>query len=477
MRMHPAILILLIIAVALASAALAALVIRARERVRHGNDTARQSEVLDDLARETARRTFAPTPSTQSTQPPPFVGSAPTSAVAETGEFTRMFGQASVDASKTQAIPSPPRNTVGPVVPLPSREALPRPPSPPPPTPPASAASDFTQLFQQVPVALPPVAPPPASGPSDFTQLFQEELGSAPVRKPIKVTIKPGPKTANPPSKSIPEPTPPPPPLAAVFGAAAPRQARADSEFTASFVVAPPGQEQIVRDAISDANPGSRVALSVQPIDVARGTLLNIRLRARHVRCAVPERSLEWHGRPAILDFEIEVPGDAPVVSLTLRFDVGVAGVVIDTRSIVVQLVPGQPATSVMADVTTPVPRTAFASYAKADRARVLDRVAALRSAAGIDVFTDCLSLLPGEDWKPRLEREISTRDRFLLFWSSHAAASEWVRWEYRAALRLRGMDVIQPQPLEALERSPVPPELAQLHFDDMITRIADSYR
>jgi hypothetical protein len=40
---------------------------------------------------------------------------------------------------------------------------------------------------------------------------------------------------------------------------------------------------------------------------------------------------------------------------------------------------------------------SAFASYAAADRPRVLDRVAELVNVASIDVFVDCLSLHPGE--------------------------------------------------------------------------------
>ena len=56
----------------------------------------------------------------------------------------------------------------------------------------------------------------------------------------------------------------------------------------------------------------------------------------------------------------------------------------------------------------------------------------------------------PGENFKPQLADQIAAREVFLLFWSRHAAASPWVRWEYATALERKGArDSILPMPLE----------------------------
>lgn len=117
--------------------------------------------------------------------------------------------------------------------------------------------------------------------------------------------------------------------------------------------------------------------------------------------------------------------------------------------------------------------RTAFASYASTDRDRVLDRVAAVRISAGLDVFLDCLSLHPGEAWKQRLADEIRERDLFLLFWTAAAAGSEWVTWEWQTALAAKGKNGLQVHPLES---GIAPPEqLKDLHFGDVMMLIRDA--
>jgi hypothetical protein len=119
--------------------------------------------------------------------------------------------------------------------------------------------------------------------------------------------------------------------------------------------------------------------------------------------------------------------------------------------------------------------RTAFASYSSKDRDRVLDRIAAVRIAAGLDVFLDCLSLNPGEEWKPTLEAEISLRDIFLLFWSQAAADSEWVKWEGETAIEKKGDRgaAIQIHPLEV--GISLPSKLSHLHRGDVLMHLRSS--
>jgi hypothetical protein len=62
----------------------------------------------------------------------------------------------------------------------------------------------------------------------------------------------------------------------------------------------------------------------------------------------------------------------------------------------------------------------------------------------------------------------------FLLFWSSSAGASEWVRKEFLYALHRKTRDADQapeliPVILEGPPIPPPPPELKHLHFNDQI--------
>jgi hypothetical protein len=118
--------------------------------------------------------------------------------------------------------------------------------------------------------------------------------------------------------------------------------------------------------------------------------------------------------------------------------------------------------------------RRAFLSYASPDRAEVLKRAQSLK-VVGIDFFQDLLSLEPGDRWENRLYEEIDKCDLFLLFWSTHAAKSQWVIKETERALARRGATIHDGEPSIipiVLEGPPVPhppSSLADIHFNDAL--------
>jgi hypothetical protein len=87
--------------------------------------------------------------------------------------------------------------------------------------------------------------------------------------------------------------------------------------------------------------------------------------------------------------------------------------------------------------------------------------------APNLAVFIDVLELRSGEYWAQRLVDEIPTHDTFFLFWSRHAMQSTWVEKEWRCAYEKRGLDFIDPIPLEPPSKAPPPAELAGKHFND----------
>ncbi|MCC6587560.1 MAG: toll/interleukin-1 receptor domain-containing protein [Bryobacterales bacterium] len=112
--------------------------------------------------------------------------------------------------------------------------------------------------------------------------------------------------------------------------------------------------------------------------------------------------------------------------------------------------------------------KSAFASYASADRDEVLRVIQGLEKAAPqLDIFLDVATLRAGDKWEQRLWDEIPARDVFYLFWSHNAQKSEWVEKEWRCALKARGTDFIDPVPLEGPDLAPPPKELSDRHFND----------
>ncbi|MFX1593170.1 MAG: toll/interleukin-1 receptor domain-containing protein [Promethearchaeota archaeon] len=109
-----------------------------------------------------------------------------------------------------------------------------------------------------------------------------------------------------------------------------------------------------------------------------------------------------------------------------------------------------------------------FASYSSKDRTEVLKRVHGIRSIPGTEIFLDCLSIKQGDYWEKVIYEKILESDLFLLFWSKAASNSIWVKKELKFALKKRGLDFVQPIPLEDPQKVPPPKELASKHFNDL---------
>lgn len=249
------------------------------------------------------------------------------------------------------------------------------------------------------------------------------------------------------------------------LGASAPRQAKPGGEFTARFVAYEKALEQEVRALLTKLAPAAETVLGIQECRWKAGTLVTVRLSGRGLTSDPPEQPFTWNGGRSLLDFDVTVAEDAEQGLIPLKFDVLIEGIVVARLRLELEIT-ARPKKKGHATATVEPARTAFASYSSADRERVLDRVAAVRIAAGLDIFLDCLDLRPGEQWKPELDDEIRKRDIFLLFWSEHAKESEWVAWEWRTALQDKGKENMQIHPLEPDIKPPE--ELADLHFGDV---------
>jgi hypothetical protein len=204
------------------------------------------------------------------------------------------------------------------------------------------------------------------------------------------------------------------------------------------------------------------------------GSRLDFELRILGLKVDDHVASLTWRGRTEAVQFGVDIPPEASV------------GTVIGTVSISRDGIPvGHVKFALAIDAATVGAaaepqgiegrryRFAFVSYASQDRDEVLRRVQML-PVAGLQYFQDVLSLEPGEVWSTRLEDAIREADVFLLFWSSRAKESRWVRKEVDFALACKAGDDLSPPEIRPviIEGPPVISpweDLSHLHFNDRV--------
>ena len=261
------------------------------------------------------------------------------------------------------------------------------------------------------------------------------------------------------------------------LGAAAQEAAKPGDRFVAAFAAYLEEQEEKAREDLARRSPLSVPQLGMKACRWRLGTPVTIMPEGEHLSVDPKFEEFVWVGGRIVVPFEITVARSAPQCSTVLKFNVYIAGARVAVLPLPLEIqinarraVPGEVL------VSAQTPKTAFASYSSKDKLRVLDRVTEIRLSAGIDIFQDCLDLRPGEQWKPALEREIRARQLFFLFWSAYAKASSWVEWEWRTAIKEKGLDAIQLRPLEPDDQAPPPDELAGSHFNDPLMIIRKYY-
>ena len=221
----------------------------------------------------------------------------------------------------------------------------------------------------------------------------------------------------------------------------------------------------VIRQAREAAAGGEILVKSKGPVQLARGTVLFVRLELDGLHVENPDDTIRWDGDIGNATFSASVPREAAHGPRK-----GLARIYVDALEIArvdFTLYVSRVAAGVDEISTSQLRhRSAFASYASADRSVVLLLVQGIEKA-GVDVFLDVLSLRSGQRWEEELRRRIPRSDVFYLFWSENARRSDWVEKEWRCALETRGLDFIDPVPLAPPDEVPPPPELASRHFND----------
>jgi hypothetical protein len=204
------------------------------------------------------------------------------------------------------------------------------------------------------------------------------------------------------------------------------------------------------------------------------GSRLDFELRMPGLEIDDHVASLTWQGRTEAVQFGVSIPSAAPVGDVIGTVSISREGVPLGHVKFTLEV-----AAAAVGRAAEPQGiearryRFAFVSYASRDRDEVLRRVQML-SVAGVEYFQDVLDLEPGQVWSTKLEEAILKADVFLLFWSSRAKDSAWVRREVDFALARKAGDDLSPPEIRPviIEGPPVIPpwdDLAHLHFNDRV--------
>jgi len=229
------------------------------------------------------------------------------------------------------------------------------------------------------------------------------------------------------------------------------------------FVWAHEPQERwtVVERAVEELKVRDLVARTKGPFRISSGTVLSVRLTIPGAVIDEPEDTMVWEGESTCVSFVVTFPELSRYARYSGSAQIYANGVRVARISFVLSA-------EGMVGAEGMRYRKAFASYASDDRDAVLGRIQGIHKVAPeLEVFLDVVSLRSGQNWEKELWRVIPASDIFYLFWSSHARKSEWVEKEWRCALRERGIEFIDPIPLESPHESPPPPELSSLHFND----------
>ena len=205
---------------------------------------------------------------------------------------------------------------------------------------------------------------------------------------------------------------------------------------------------------------------------IARGSTLSFELSLAQATVEDGVQHLRWQGETAYKGFTARI-ADTAKGNLSGKL-------IVSQDSVPIGRIVFQVKVGAVAEVTAKPTgearhyHKAFISYASKDRTEVLKRVQMLR-LHHIDFFQDVLDLDPGERWEKALYKHIDDADLFLLFWSSAALASEWVKKELDyAAERKHGVAEADPDIVPVIIEGPPPAAAPKgyeyLHFNDRLT-------
>ena len=274
------------------------------------------------------------------------------------------------------------------------------------------------------------------------------------------------------------------------FSAYCPREAQANNRYELIVYAHTDALSQIVQADVQKFQEGlggeiPKPSRSKKPATLELGTPITVVPECADVEFEPQNLTKKWHGDWTRFEFEFRPTEDLVDDILFVRTSVQVAGIEIAHIKSAIEIVeaeegsedtvsPQQATTinpllesKIKSQTVTPYQRI-FISYSRRD-STVAKSYKIAQTALGNDAFLDVDNLRAGEDWRAALARAIDEADIFQLFWSEHSASSEYCRYEWDYALKVRCPDDNCEgfiRPVYWREPMPSPPsELSRINF------------
>jgi hypothetical protein len=252
------------------------------------------------------------------------------------------------------------------------------------------------------------------------------------------------------------------------FSVASPKTTKPGSNFLLTFWAYLNSQRDEVIKRIYESH--SRENTNIQykgPVKIEKETLITLFIEIEDLTFKQNIASIHWTSEIISESFLVSVPDNVSLGTKIGAISLLVEGIEIAKIHFSIDIT-----NTLTAPQSLPVDiqfhQTAFASYSTKDTKEVLSRIQAMVIVAPwLKVYIDFDGIRAGQYWKEELKKSISNMDVFYLFWSKNAAKSDWVKKEWHCALKLRGLDYIQPVPLVNPDRVPPPAELSPKQFKD----------
>ncbi len=226
--------------------------------------------------------------------------------------------------------------------------------------------------------------------------------------------------------------------------------------------------QQAVEQAMAEIEGKAKKTTS-GVFEVETKTKVKVVLSSPEAEISDPVAEAIWYGKHQNFEFDVYIPEDLARRQILFTAQIYFNGA-IATRLKFFAKCEGEPEPIRVErhDILS-----AFVSYASPDRNAVSCIVQGLKKARpDLQIFFDVESLRSGEDWESQLRHRIFDCDILFLCWSHHAKESKWVEYEWRYALENKGIDCIEPIPLEDPSVCVPPTELQSKHFNDLMVYI-----
>ena len=170
-------------------------------------------------------------------------------------------------------------------------------------------------------------------------------------------------------------------------------------------------------------------------LNLKSGDKVKIQLNILHCPELTQSKTINWQGRTAKSYFHVTLPANFNKKKCFVEIFISVNDVPLGELSFTTKVVDACLSEKVVTDVFPKQYKKVFMSYAHQDIEKVRPYAHAYKVESR-DYFFDRHSLEIGDVYEEKILDYINTSDLFLLFWSEHAAVSNYVKKEFLAALK-----------------------------------------